>query len=127
MRNCVPMCGSVNSNRAGPAARAGDSTQSSSTTLSTIRVFMTSITGVDSASSPAWSLPQMRFRLQHAVAAGALSLAALTAWLAPPADAEEKKPASQEKYTEKISDSDVTFDMVPIPGGTFLMGSPKDE
>ena len=32
-----------------------------------------------------------------------------------------------DKYTEKIPDSDVSFDMVPIPGGTFLMGSPASE
>ncbi len=31
------------------------------------------------------------------------------------------------KYTEKIVGSDLTFDMVPIPGGKFKMGSPDDE
>ncbi len=36
--------------------------------------------------------------------------------------AEEMKP-----YTEKIANTEVTFDMVPIPGGTFTMGSPEDE
>ena len=30
-------------------------------------------------------------------------------------------------YTQQIRDTSVTFDMVPIPGGTFLMGSPEDE
>jgi formylglycine-generating enzyme required for sulfatase activity len=30
-------------------------------------------------------------------------------------------------YTESISGSNVKFDMVPIPGGTFLMGSPATE
>jgi formylglycine-generating enzyme required for sulfatase activity len=30
-------------------------------------------------------------------------------------------------YTEAIPDSSVTFDMVPIPGGTYLMGSPASE
>lgn len=30
-------------------------------------------------------------------------------------------------YTETIPGTDVTFDMVPIPGGTFLIGSPNDE
>jgi formylglycine-generating enzyme required for sulfatase activity len=30
-------------------------------------------------------------------------------------------------YTETIPGSDVTFDMVPIPGGTYLMGSPASE
>ncbi len=31
------------------------------------------------------------------------------------------------KYTEKIVGSDHTFDMVPIPGGKFLLGSPDSE
>src|SRR5258706_7162689 len=33
---------------------------------------------------------------------------------------------SQQGYTEKINDK-VSFDMVPIPGGSYLMGSPDDE
>ncbi|QDT96547.1 formylglycine-generating enzyme family protein [Gimesia aquarii] len=30
-------------------------------------------------------------------------------------------------YTEKIANTDVTFDMVPIPGGEFVLGSPAGE
>jgi formylglycine-generating enzyme required for sulfatase activity len=30
-------------------------------------------------------------------------------------------------YTEKIPGTEVTFEMVPVPGGEFLMGSPEDE
>lgn len=30
-------------------------------------------------------------------------------------------------YTAKIPGTDITFEMVPIPGGTFLLGSPTDE
>jgi formylglycine-generating enzyme required for sulfatase activity len=30
-------------------------------------------------------------------------------------------------YTEKIPDTTVSFDMIPIPAGTFLMGSPDSE
>jgi formylglycine-generating enzyme required for sulfatase activity len=30
-------------------------------------------------------------------------------------------------YTERIPGTDVTFEMVPVPGGTFLLGSPEDE
>lgn len=30
-------------------------------------------------------------------------------------------------YTEKIPGTDATFEMIPIPGGTFKMGSPDDE
>ena len=36
------------------------------------------------------------------------------------------KQAKHKAYTEKINDK-VSFDMMPIPGGTFLMGSPDDE
>src|SRR5258708_3529006 len=41
---------------------------------------------------------------------------------AAPALATEIKP-----YTQKIPGSDTSFDMVPIPGGEFLMGSPEAE
>jgi formylglycine-generating enzyme required for sulfatase activity len=37
------------------------------------------------------------------------------------------EPLKHKGYTEKLPESEVTFDMVPIPGGTFLMGSPPDE
>lgn len=30
-------------------------------------------------------------------------------------------------YTERIPGTDITFEMVPVPGGTFTMGSPKSE
>ncbi|TWT53151.1 Serine/threonine-protein kinase pkn1 [Rubripirellula amarantea] len=30
-------------------------------------------------------------------------------------------------YTEKIPGTDLTFEMIPVPGGSFLMGSPEDE
>jgi formylglycine-generating enzyme required for sulfatase activity len=39
-----------------------------------------------------------------------------------PAATTEMKP-----YTEKISGTEVSFDMVPIPGGKFVMGSPNKE
>src|ERR1051326_6939042 len=48
-----------------------------------------------------------------------------------PVDAAPFEPkiekATHEKYTEKIAGSEVSFDMVPIPGGTYLMGSPENE
>ena len=34
---------------------------------------------------------------------------------------------SMEDYTEVIPGTEVTFEMVAIPGGTFVMGSPEDE
>jgi formylglycine-generating enzyme required for sulfatase activity len=57
--------------------------------------------------------------------------------LLPPAPAADKVPApadlpvveklTQKGYTESIPDSDVKFDMVAVPGGTYMMGSPKGE
>ena len=34
--------------------------------------------------------------------------------------------ASMKTYVETIPATDVKFEMVPIPGGTFVMGSPAD-
>ena len=36
------------------------------------------------------------------------------------------EPATHKAYTEKIDDK-TSFEMLPIPGGTFLMGSPDNE
>jgi formylglycine-generating enzyme required for sulfatase activity len=41
---------------------------------------------------------------------------------APPSATPEMKP-----YTQKMPGSDISFDMVPIPGGEFMMGSPNTE
>ena len=42
---------------------------------------------------------------------------------------QDPKPAADElqPYKQQIPGSDIGFDMVPIPGGRFLMGSPPDE
>jgi formylglycine-generating enzyme required for sulfatase activity len=37
------------------------------------------------------------------------------------------RPADLKPFTEQIPRSGVTFDMVPIPGGEFLLGSPQRE
>lgn len=42
-------------------------------------------------------------------------------------DAYAATPEEMKPYTEVITGRDVTFDMVPIPGGKFKMGSPDDE
>jgi formylglycine-generating enzyme required for sulfatase activity len=34
---------------------------------------------------------------------------------------------THKKYTDKIPDTKITFEMVPIPGGAYLMGSPATE
>ena len=39
----------------------------------------------------------------------------------------EKAPEELKAYTETIPGSEVSFEMVPIPGGTFTMGSPAKE
>ena len=43
------------------------------------------------------------------------------------AAAQAQDAARLKPYVEPIPGSDVKFSMVPIPGGTFLMGSPKSE
>lgn len=41
--------------------------------------------------------------------------------------ADAKSAADMKPYTDVIVSADVTFDMVPIPGGKFQMGSPDSE
>jgi formylglycine-generating enzyme required for sulfatase activity len=51
-------------------------------------------------------------------------------WMPKPAenpDAGAADVSGMKPYREKILSTEVTFDMVPIPGGTFKMGSPADE
>jgi formylglycine-generating enzyme required for sulfatase activity len=43
------------------------------------------------------------------------------------AEPEAKSDVEMRPYIQKIANTEVQFDMVPIPGGEFLMGSPKDE
>ena len=45
----------------------------------------------------------------------------------PNPDAEAKTQADMKKYTDALGGTDVSFDMVPIPGGEYLMGSPEGE
>ena len=54
------------------------------------------------------------------------ALIAAVAVLASAVDARQGAPAL-EKYTETIPNTKITFEMVPIPGGTFTMGSPAGE
>ncbi len=42
-------------------------------------------------------------------------------------DAVAKKPEEMKAYTDVIPGSDVTFEMLPIPAGEFLLGSPSEE
>ena len=45
----------------------------------------------------------------------------------PVKDAVAKKPQEMKPYRDQIPGTDVGFDMLPIPAGTFLLGSPEDE
>lgn len=45
----------------------------------------------------------------------------------PIADAVATTPDQMKAYAELIEHTNVTIDLVPIPGGEFLMGSPSDE
>jgi formylglycine-generating enzyme required for sulfatase activity len=80
---------------------------------------------------PAPSIVQLP--LLRILAAFVLLALAARAGLAdpPPAvevpDAAAASQAEMKPYTEKIVSGDVTFEMVPIPGGTFTMGSPEGE
>ncbi|MCA9118116.1 MAG: formylglycine-generating enzyme family protein, partial [Planctomycetaceae bacterium] len=64
-------------------------------------------------------------------AISATSRAEVTAQKSPPpvkvAAAEATAPEEMKPYTEQLTGTKVTFDMVPIPGGEFVMGSPEDE
>ncbi len=59
------------------------------------------------------------------------ALAAALAWAWPGvASAQAPTPkteAEMKPYTQEIPGTGVEFDLVPIPGGEFLMGSPEDE
>jgi formylglycine-generating enzyme required for sulfatase activity len=65
-----------------------------------------------------------------AVAAGVM-LSVLVLHQPEPAIAAPFEPTidkpTHEKYSEKIPGSEVSFEMVAIPGGTYLMGSPESE
>ncbi|MCH5378316.1 MAG: SUMF1/EgtB/PvdO family nonheme iron enzyme, partial [Planctomycetes bacterium] len=52
------------------------------------------------------------------------------AWMLKPSevpDAAASDEAEMKPYKEKISGTDVTFELVPIKGGTFKIGSPAEE
>ncbi len=75
----------------------------------------------------------MRRSLQGVAVAGMAALAAVAIGLAGPIEApaarvDQLPPVPQHRgYVEVIPGSKVRFEMVPIPGGTYLMGSPATE
>src|SRR5688572_15069667 len=77
------------------------------------------------------SLAHMACRLQYPLgfALAAVVLASVAA--IPSGGAPDKlpgiEPKKHESYTELIPGSEVKFEMIAIPGGTYLMGSPGSE
>jgi len=72
----------------------------------------------------------MNVWLQRGLGGGLLLLVIACARLPGPdggSDVQGAPLPEHKGYKETIPDSKVSFEMVPIPGGTFLMGSPKDE
>ena len=54
-------------------------------------------------------------------------LALLPAAAQPPKKLPEMETGTHKTYTETVPDTKVSFEMIAIPGGTFLMGSPESE
>jgi formylglycine-generating enzyme required for sulfatase activity len=74
------------------------------------------------------SLFGRRLQLQVAYASAILSFCLLPSMsLADDKGADAKTEGEMKAYTQKIANTEVTFDLVPIPGGEFLMGSPATE
>ncbi|MFO7905850.1 MAG: formylglycine-generating enzyme family protein [Pirellulaceae bacterium] len=61
------------------------------------------------------------------VAFGSISWAQSERSVLPVENAEAKAESEMKEYTELIEHTDATIEMVPIEGGTFLMGSPEGE
>jgi formylglycine-generating enzyme required for sulfatase activity len=83
---------------------------------------------------PRWNVGVMRLAAAHGWLAAGLAWCLLPSQGARGADPADSVPdaaaaseAEMKPYTEVISGTKVTFDMVPIPGGVFKMGSPEDE
>ena len=54
-------------------------------------------------------------------------LSAAVVMSGPSASGEFQAATALEPYTEKIPNTDITFEMLPIPAGEFMMGSPESE
>jgi formylglycine-generating enzyme required for sulfatase activity len=66
----------------------------------------------------------LRVVLQAAVAG---VVAMMSGLLVTSVRAESPAPSELKPFTQQIPESDVSFDMLPIPGGKFLIGSPESE
>ena len=93
-------------------------------------IISTSLIARDTYHQP--SVTPRKFRAMWAVVAVIAWLAALPALVqADPPAVDEAAVATSEAemqpYTQIISGTEVSFDMIPIPGGRFVMGSPENE
>ncbi len=61
------------------------------------------------------------------LAATAVTVSTAVPWVVPTAPEQSTSPPEFKPYTETISATGEKFDMVPIPGGKFTMGSPESE
>lgn len=86
---------------------------------------------VELSSLARWATIGQRFAVLMSAMATALLLCADICFADPPAAtataAGAKTAAEMEPYREQISGTNVSFEMIPIPGGTFAMGSPDSE
>src|SRR2546425_255738 len=72
----------------------------------------------------------MRPSIQQGLAGCAIGILGAVAWLLQtpaPVPAQLPTPANFKPYTETVPGSAVSFEMMPIPGGAFQMGSPVTE
>jgi len=70
--------------------------------------------------------PPLHFRWPLALVQGLLALGASAPAFAQQGDS-PVKAADMKPYAEKIAGTELTFEMIPIPGGTYEMGSPPSE
>jgi formylglycine-generating enzyme required for sulfatase activity len=70
-----------------------------------------------------WLLPLVLLAIPATIAAGGDAPKSPLKVL----DAQARNQGEMKPYTDVIANTDVTFDMVPIPGGKFLEGSPENE
>jgi len=78
--------------------------------------------------SPKRSNPILRCAAWAGLSVAAVAAALPLALSPAPSHAETPAvPADMKPYTQQVPGLEATFDMVPIPGGTVLMGSPESE
>src|SRR5882724_4396553 len=126
MRTVVPMWGSLNVKRwsAGCASALTANSPLHRINMKNTRCF-----------AMLWSIPHMSRPIKHALrwipACVATAFCLGVVWQpAAPGQVPDKLPvvekATHKSYVEKLTD-DVSFEMLPIPGGVFAMGSPDSE